>query len=106
MDESKTDGEENTPKNVQLVPAFKHSSLSGKLRFNNGAVTAALAWKSLNKYVDAVDPGTSSSTKKQILFEVSGSAKPGEMVALMGPSGSGIHVRQTYHLGFLHFCLV
>jgi Fe-S cluster assembly ATPase SufC len=26
---------------------------------------------------------------KQILFNVSGIAKPGEMIALMGPSGSG-----------------
>lgn len=49
-----------------------------------GSANSTLVWRNLNKYVDAHDGG-----KKQILFDISGSAKPGEMIALMGPSGSG-----------------
>jgi ABC-type multidrug transport system ATPase subunit len=56
------------------------------LRFNHGGlVEATLMWRQLNKYVEL---GTDGS-KKQILHSVSGVAKPGEMIALMGPSGSG-----------------
>ena len=53
------------------------------LRFS-GANQSTLVWKEIVKFVD---DGTED--KKQILFGVSGVAKPGEMVALMGPSGSG-----------------
>jgi len=52
-------------------------------------------WSGLNKSVELgmSTPGATSSSSsgnmKQILFNVSGIAKPGEMIALMGPSGSG-----------------
>lgn len=56
------------------------------LRFNAGGSheQSTLVWKEIVKFVD---DGTEE--KKQILFGVSGVAKPGEMIALMGPSGSG-----------------
>jgi ABC-type multidrug transport system fused ATPase/permease subunit len=46
-----------------------------------------VVWHRINKHVDLEVAGESS--RKQILFDVSGVAKPGEMIALMGPSGSG-----------------
>ena len=42
--------------------------------------TTALQWQSLNKHIELSPKGT-----KQILFNVSGEIKRGEMVALMGP---------------------
>jgi ABC-type glutathione transport system ATPase component len=63
-------------------------SQTGSLRFAEGGLKeATLVWKSINKHVDIV--GKNETTKKQLLHGVSGSAKPGEMIALMGPSGSG-----------------
>lgn len=66
------------------------------LRFvesGKGLQEATLMWSGLNKSVElGMSPSgatTSSSSMKQILFNVSGVAKPGEMIALMGPSGSG-----------------
>jgi ABC-type multidrug transport system ATPase subunit/branched-subunit amino acid transport protein len=56
------------------------------LRFNDGGVKeTSLIWRGLNKFIDI----ETTHTTKQILFNVTGSAQPGEMVALMGPSGSG-----------------
>ena len=64
------------------LPA-RELSQQQSLRF--GANKSTLSWKEIVKFVD---DGTED--KKQILFGVSGVAKPGEMVALMGPSGSGL----------------
>lgn len=51
------------------------------LRFNNGGISeATLIWRKLDKFVDI----EATKTRKQILYQVSGIAKPGEMVALMG----------------------
>lgn len=62
------------------------NTTSKSLRFQEGGLKeATLVWKNLNKSVDLAD----GNEKKQILFDLSGSAKPGEMIALMGPSGSG-----------------
>mmetsp|Transcript_14357 Transcript_14357/g.15010 ORF Transcript_14357/g.15010 Transcript_14357/m.15010 type:complete len:631 (-) Transcript_14357:213-2105(-) len=59
---------------------------SNSLRFKDGRINEiTLIWRKLDKYIDI--EGT--KTTKQILFNVSGIAKPGEMIALMGPSGSG-----------------
>lgn len=66
------------------------------LRFNAGGSheQSTLVWKEIIKFVD---DGTEE--KKQILFGVSGVAKPGEMIALMGPSGSGnIHIYSHSHM--------
>jgi ABC-type multidrug transport system ATPase subunit/ABC-type multidrug transport system permease subunit len=62
------------------------STSQPSLRFHDGGVKqTSLIWKGLDKFIDL--EGT--NTTKQILFNVTGSAQPGEMVALMGPSGSG-----------------
>lgn len=66
----------------------KDAKSQRSLRFREGSVLkeSTLVWKNLEKFVD-VDGKESS--KKQILFGVSGIAKPGDLIALMGPSGSG-----------------
>lgn len=59
---------------------------SRSLRFSEAGLSeATIVWKNLDKFVE-MDNGKS---KKQILFNVSGVAKPGDLIALMGPSGSG-----------------
>jgi ABC-type multidrug transport system ATPase subunit/ABC-type multidrug transport system permease subunit len=56
------------------------------LRFHShGIKEISLIWKDLNKFIDL----EINHTTKQILYNITGSAQPGEMVALMGPSGSG-----------------
>lgn len=68
----------------------KDETKQQSLRFNAGGSNqqSTLVWKEIVKFVD---DGTEE--KKQILFGVSGVAKPGEMIALMGPSGSGEQVK-------------
>ena len=57
------------------------SSFSNSLRFNDGRINEILLiWKDLNKEIEIEE----KKKKKQILFNVSGIAKPGEMIALMG----------------------
>jgi ABC-type multidrug transport system ATPase subunit len=63
-----------------------HNNLKFGLRFSTIQQTTVV-WHRINKHVDLEVAGESS--RKQILFDVSGAAKPGEMIALMGPSGSG-----------------
>ena len=67
---------------------------SRSLRFStsNRFEEYGIAWKCLNKSVTYVLNDV--LTEKQILFDVSGAAAPGEVVALMGPSGSGVLQRQ------------
>ena len=74
---------------TKTTPSLRYVE-SGK-----GLQEATLMWSGLNKSVELgmSTPGATSSSSsgnmKQILFNVSGIAKPGEMIALMGPSGSG-----------------
>jgi ABC-type glutathione transport system ATPase component len=58
------------------------------LRFREGSILkeSTMVWKNLKKFVE-IDGN--EADKKQILFGVSGIAKPGDLIALMGPSGSG-----------------
>ena len=78
------------------TPTTAATKTTPSLRFvesGKGLQEATLMWSGLNKSVElGMSPSgatTSSSSMKQILFNVSGVAKPGEMIALMGPSGSG-----------------
>ena len=72
--------DKNDPSNMLLKQA-------STLRFTDkGLSEATVVWKGLDKYVEV------GEEKKQILFNVSGVAKPGEMIALMGPSGSGAYI--------------
>jgi hypothetical protein len=51
------------------------------LRFSEAGLSeATIVWKNLDKFVE-IDNGKS---KKQILFNVGGVAKPGDLIALMG----------------------
>lgn len=68
------------------MDAGRLSSSKRSLRFSQ-VNKVALVWHNIRKFVDIEVSGELS--KRQILFDVSGVAKPGEMVALMGPSGSG-----------------
>lgn len=70
---------------------------SNSLRFKDGRINEiTLIWRKLDKYIDI--EGT--KTTKQILFNVSGIAKPGEMIALMGKLSSF-----TFFLSFLSYLL-
>lgn len=82
------------------TPTTAATKTTPSLRFvesGKGLQEATLMWSGLNKSVELgmSTPGATSSSSsssgnmKQILFNVSGIAKPGEMIALMGPSGSG-----------------
>jgi ABC-type multidrug transport system ATPase subunit len=69
------------------APHVPSSILSNtkSLRFQDTKIKeTTLVWNKLTKYVDIGD-----GKKRQIMFDVSGCAKPGELIALMGPSGSG-----------------
>ena len=81
------------------TPTTTATKTTPSLRFvesGKGLQEATLMWSGLNKSVElgmstpgATSSSSSSGNMKQILFNVSGIAKPGEMIALMGPSGSG-----------------
>lgn len=78
-----------------LAPTTKTTPSLRFVESGKGMQEATLIWSGLNKSVELgmSTPGatnsSSSGNMKQILFNVSGVAKPGEMIALMGPSGSG-----------------
>jgi ABC-type multidrug transport system ATPase subunit len=77
-------------KNESIESTIKKSK---SLRFStsNKFEEYGIAWKRLNKSVSYLHD--TALTEKQILFDVSGAAAPGEVVALMGPSGSGLSTR-------------
>jgi ABC-type multidrug transport system fused ATPase/permease subunit len=70
------------------------------LRFTGSASTqfeeAHIVWLSVNKFVEIIDP--KPTTKKQILHNVNGFARPGKITALMGPSGSGTLTEKMFFL--------
>lgn len=79
------------PSRVPLPPTASASASNAtnrSLRFTEAGMSeATIVWRNLNKFVEIVSKN--GITKKQILFNISGIAKPGELIALMGPSGSG-----------------
>ncbi|KAG2507380.1 hypothetical protein JM18_009288 [Phytophthora kernoviae] len=48
-----------------------------------------LQWRNLNLKANITNPATKKVEEKIILKNVSGSAKPGELLVIMGPSGAG-----------------
>jgi ABC-type multidrug transport system ATPase subunit len=79
------DNNQSATDQATVMPRVKSLRFaSDKSRFEECNVI----WRDLNKFVDTQD-ASGAVTKKQILYEVSGYARPGEVVALMGPSGSG-----------------
>ncbi|RLN48076.1 hypothetical protein BBJ29_009318 [Phytophthora kernoviae] len=48
-----------------------------------------LQWRNLNLKANITNPATKKVEEKVILKNVSGSAKPGELLVIMGPSGAG-----------------
>ncbi|GMF47577.1 unnamed protein product [Phytophthora fragariaefolia] len=48
-----------------------------------------LEWRALQLHVTVQNPQTKCSEEKQILEQMSGVARPGELVVVMGPSGAG-----------------
>jgi len=80
---------EATPCIQQNKDKSSPSSTINSFRFNQaGLKEATIVWKEIDKIVDVIEHNK-PTTKKQLLHNVSGCAKPGEMMALMGPSGSG-----------------
>lgn len=81
---------ETTPCVQQDISSTTANRATGaSFRFNQaGLKEATIAWKKVDKIVDVVEHNK-PIRKKQLLHNVSGCAKPGEMMALMGPSGSG-----------------
>lgn len=97
----------NNNEKTSLSLKQRSNKSSRSFRFTEGGLKeATLIWTNLDKYVEDVNAtstttstttsntnttNTSSNKKnmKQILHNVSGIARPGEMIALMGPSGSG-----------------
>lgn len=45
-----------------------------------GLKEATLVWKNIEKFVDLEDAKEGESKQKQLLFQVSGTAKPGELI--------------------------
>ncbi|KAF4142451.1 ABC transporter [Phytophthora infestans] len=48
-----------------------------------------LQWRNLSLKAEVKNPATKKTEEKVILNNVSGSAKPGELLVIMGPSGAG-----------------
>ncbi|KAG7386669.1 hypothetical protein PHYBOEH_008608 [Phytophthora boehmeriae] len=70
--------EVNTPKQHDEVK-FQHTQ----------APKFTLQWRNLNLKANVVNPTTKKIEEKAILKNVSGSARPGELLVIMGPSGAG-----------------
>ena len=65
-----------------------------QLSLNKNRTPVSIKWSNLTYSVQIVDPNSGKKCRapkidKIILNNVSGSAKPGQLVAIMGPSGSG-----------------
>jgi len=77
-----------------------------------------LKWSDLNVEVTTTNSKTKLPEKKIILNKVSGHVKPGEMMAIMGPSGAGKTTllamickrmnrsKGVYFSGNVNFCMI
>ncbi|RLN52511.1 hypothetical protein BBP00_00009599, partial [Phytophthora kernoviae] len=70
-----------TPKTPHLLEGHKGSSTE--------VPKLILQWRNLNLKANITNPATKKVEEKVILKNVSGSAKPGELLVIMGPSGAG-----------------
>ncbi|KAK1932434.1 ABC transporter G family member 9 [Phytophthora citrophthora] len=57
--------------------------------FASGPAQFTLQWRNLSLKAEVKNPSTKKTEGKVILNNVSGSAKPGELLVIMGPSGAG-----------------
>lgn len=61
-----------------------HRTVQGGPRSLHGEVSATVTWRDLNVTVSNL-----KGKKRTVLFNATGLAEPGKLMAIMGPSGSG-----------------
>jgi ABC-type multidrug transport system ATPase subunit len=83
-----SNAQEDPPQDIFVQIETPKPAIEAKLE-STEAPKFTLQWLNLNLKATIVNPRTKQPEEKIILSNVSGSAKPGELLVIMGPSGAG-----------------